>query len=62
MKRTAIRDSRRGFLRNCLSAGAGFVLAPLAAGKAGPAARTLPLNRGWHFEEQESAVTLPHCV
>ncbi|HEX7360355.1 MAG TPA: glycoside hydrolase family 2 TIM barrel-domain containing protein [Bryobacteraceae bacterium] len=52
--------SRRGFLQSCLSAGAGFALAPLAAGKTGPATRSLALNQDWHFEK--SVVTLPHCV
>jgi beta-galactosidase len=53
-------DSRRGFLQSCLSAGAGLALAPLAAGKTGPAMRSLPLNQDWQFEK--SVVTLPHCV
>ncbi|MGH9624513.1 MAG: sugar-binding domain-containing protein, partial [Bryobacteraceae bacterium] len=53
-------NSRRGFLQSCLSASAGFALAPLAAGKTGPAIRSLALNQDWHFEK--SVVTLPHCV
>lgn len=59
---SAVPDSRRGFLRNCLAAGAGFVFVPLASGKRGPAVRSLSLNQGWQFETEKTPVTLPHCA
>lgn len=59
---SAVPDSRRGFLRNCLAAGTGFVFVPLASGKRGPAVRSLSLNQGWQFEGQKTPVTLPHCA